>query len=331
MGKGKGKAKRQRLTLSDDWRVWVVDNLLRGVTREGLVSTLVDNGIPQATAAQEVDAMRTSPALVACARYRAQAARYRMSLNLRAQLRPDELVELSSPPSAVQFYVDHYEANRPFVSRGFARDWPAMSRWQLESLRARFGDVEVDVEIERDPSRRCEGRYVSMPLAELIDKVQAAGHTNDFYAIAHNKNAARPELAALHDDVVVDPALVDPARLGSATSLWIGPAGTFTPLHHDTTNVLFTQIVGRKRFRLVAPDEVAALDSLRGFYAEQLDEELLSRSFAVELAPGDALFIPVGWLHEVEALDISVSYTFMGFHRPNDFSSYEPGKRTRSG
>ena len=34
--------------------------------------------------------------------------------------------------------------------------------------------------------------------------------------------------------------------------LWIGPEGTFTPLHHDLTNNLFAQVVGRKKF-IMAP------------------------------------------------------------------------------
>lgn len=34
--------------------------------------------------------------------------------------------------------------------------------------------------------------------------------------------------------------------------MWIGPKGTFTPLHHDLTNNLFAQVVGRKKI-IMAP------------------------------------------------------------------------------
>jgi hypothetical protein len=39
----------------------------------------------------------------------------------------------------------------------------------------------------------------------------------------------------------------------------------------------------------------------------------------VMLDPGDALFIPLGWWHQVTALDFSVTLTHTNFRWPNDF------------
>ena len=55
--------------------------------------------------------------------------------------------------------------------------------------------------------------------------------------------------------------------LPGAGSLWLGPAGTVTPLHHDRNNTLFCRIRGTKRIRLVAPFEVAIFDSLGSIYS----------------------------------------------------------------
>ncbi|HEY0139226.1 MAG TPA: cupin-like domain-containing protein [Nannocystis sp.] len=44
-----------------------------------------------------------------------------------------------------------------------------------------------------------------------------------------------------------DPSPIRAARCGA---FWFGPAGTVTALHHDTSNILFFQVVGRKRYRL---------------------------------------------------------------------------------
>ena len=45
----------------------------------------------------------------------------------------------------------------------------------------------------------------------------------------------------------------------------------------------------------------------------------------VTLAPGDALFVPLGWWHQVTALDFSVTVTHTNFRWKNDFHEGHPG------
>jgi ribosomal protein L16 Arg81 hydroxylase len=44
----------------------------------------------------------------------------------------------------------------------------------------------------------------------------------------------------------------------------------------------------------------------------------------VVIGPGEALFIPIGWWHCVESLDMSMSISFTNFNAPNNFSTEFP-------
>jgi len=169
-----------------------------------------------------------------------------------------------------------------------------------------------------------------------IDRVLAAGTTNDFYMVANNRTMMRPAFRALLDDVRAPRGVIEAPIPPGATSLWIGPAGTVTPLHHDSTNILFCQIYGRKRFELIAPTETALLAEPYGFYSPiDLDRRAEAAHPAVRallvkdvvVGPGDCLFLPAGWWHRVTSLDVSISFSLLGFPRPNSFDWYRPGGR----
>ena len=49
------------------------------------------------------------------------------------------------------------------------------------------------------------------------------------------------------------------------------------------------------------------------------------------MQPGEALFIPAGWWHQVDALDPSISVTILDFTFTNDYGWYRPGTALRSG
>lgn len=81
-----------------------------------------------------------------------------------------------------------------------------------------------------------------------MDRVLAAGETNDFYLVANNHAMRRKGFAALLERIVLDESYFDRSRLLRGASLWLGPKGTVTSLHHDETNVLFHQVYGRNSF-----------------------------------------------------------------------------------
>ena len=107
---------------------------------------------------------------------------------------------------------------------------------------------------------------------------------------------------------------------GVIPNFWLGNALT-VPVHHDHPYNLACVVAGRRRFTLFAPEQVGNL------YIGPLEHtpsgapisvvhpnppdlerypryrEALADARMVELEPGDALYIPPLWFHQVEALE----------------------------
>ncbi|PNQ02469.1 cupin-like domain-containing protein [Sphingobium sp. SA916] len=115
--------------------------------------------------------------------------------------------------------------------------------------------------------------------------------------------------------------------------LWIGNRSTVA-CHYDSYDNLACVVAGRRRFTLYPPDAIGDL------YVGPVDHTLSgqpvsmaagapdgaatyprfaaarARALVVDLAPGDALYLPKLWWHQVEALDdvnILVNYWWDGF------------------
>jgi hypothetical protein len=322
-------------TLSDDWRDWALQNLLRGVARDRVVVALVEEGVAEPLARAEVEAVAASPLFAACRRMQRRIERRDQLVRLRRELARAAPAEIERRPrvEAAELFAHHFAHGVPVVLTEAVRGWRACSRWTFDTFRSELGDVEVEACVDRAKNPSCDrepdAHRRKMTMAELCERVLAAGESNDVYLIANNQNMKRPALRRLLDDVAPDPEMFEAAHTPDAVSLWMGPAGTLTPLHHDGTNILFCQIQGRKRIVLVSPFEDGMLDEADGFYArhdpESDDWPAERRRLVVDLGPGEALFLPAGWWHQVRALEPSISFSLMSFRRPNDFDWYRPG------
>lgn len=104
--------------------------------------------------------------------------------------------------------------------------------------------------------------------------------------------------------------------------VWLGSEGATASTHYDTSENIYVQLHGRKRFLLWEPRWAAAFHLYPALHAGyrhgqfnwfNRDHALyplaasLPAPLEAVLAPGDVLYLPRYWLHNVEAIDESIS------------------------
>ncbi len=333
---------RPATELSATHRAWIVENLVAGVA-EAEIAKRLGSQITLARAKREVAAIAQSPLLPVCSDLAKRVRRLELvaavgRAHARGEPEPTE-IERRTTPTADEFFRRYWAAHRPVVLTDATKTWPALRKWTPAWFGKRFGDQTIEITANRDTDPHYDMNFKAhrerIRMDRFIERVLVAGTTNDFYMVSNNKTLERERFRELLVDVKPPRALFDPLTDPGAASLWIGPAGTRTPLHHDTTNILFCQIYGRKRVELISPQETALLlYPVHGFYSP-VELETIGRADHPALrqmlvkttvvAPGDALYIPAGWWHRVTSLDVSISMSLLGFKRANDFDWYRPG------
>jgi ribosomal protein L16 Arg81 hydroxylase len=332
----------KRIIIDDDWRRWIAENLSLDAEPQGLYQVMVARGVDQADAAREIQAALASPylrgALQAGARLKNRLKKHDWILDIQRALNRQtpnsEVVERRHRLTRGEFYQRYYLNNKPVIITGMLDDWPAMHKWNLAYFRDQFGERQVQVQTGRttdsDYERNCERHRQTMSLRDYVDMIENSGVTNDFYMTANNTSSNRTALAELWQDIGRLPEYLDPASPDDGF-LWLGPAGTRTPFHHDLTNNFMAQVMGRKRIKLIPACELPYVYNNFHCYTPvdgyriDFDKYPLLRNAQVldcELRPGEILFIPVGCWHYVEGLDASVTVSFINFQYDNNFNAF---------
>jgi hypothetical protein len=231
--------------------------------------------------------------------------------------------------SSTEFLREYYALGRPVILDGEMDDWPARQLWHAAYLKRKLGSTPVVFQSRRSANPEFElykdAHRSVLSFDAYMDMIEK-NPGNDAYITAYNTKENVAAYECLQEDV----RPLSKFLTGKPGLMWIGPLGTFTPLHHDLTNNLLAQVVGQKRCILVPPSDSRYLYNHRHVFSavhdimddERLEQFPLARNavpYEAELEAGQVLFIPIGWWHQVTALDFSVSYTYTDFIWRNAF------------
>jgi len=217
------------------------------------------------------------------------------------------------------FVAEHLEATTPWpaVIKGATERWKAIGKWDLAFFERTCGNIQVEVTLPK-------GHREFQPLGSYLQSLRVKGQSLPYLRGWYYEKDA-PWLAEdlwqkgdFHDVFQDWFKRLPPRHHPDFHWLFIGAAGAITPLHIDPslTHAWLTQISGRKRFTLFAPWDIPELLSnetdrifrpLKDIRASNLPGV---KVMEVILEPGDTIFVPAMWPHEVECLDASVSVTW---------------------
>ena len=254
----------------------------------------------------------------------------------------DADIERRADLGSDEFLDRYYAANRPVILTGEMSGWPALAKWTPAYLKQAIGSKLVEFQGERNSSGQFEiykeAHRREMPFDRLIDRMLQPGTGNDAYLTAYNSDRNTEALSALHPDMGFPDKFLTREVDRPNGMMWIGPAGTLTSLHHDLTNNLIAQVVGRKRLLVLPAAEVGKLYNHLHVFSEIADLEdpaldlsrfprLADARFStVTLMPGEMIFMPLAWWHQVRSIDFSVTATYTNFRWPNDaYEDYPAG------
>jgi hypothetical protein len=313
-----------------DKRALLAEGLAAGEDDAALFARLVGAGVSGASAKYEIDRLGKDPMAAMLRRQAARMAKqgwlFANQRRLAFEADGGFALDTLDMPDPDLFYRHYYEAGRPAKLTGLIDHWPALANWSLDHFASVAGDAVVEAQVERERSADYEiakdEHRRRVRFGELVEWLRKDEASNDIYLTAYNSGTNAAALAPLWDDMAPI-ALLDPRPRDGF--FWLGPKGTLTPWHHDLTNNLLVQVLGRKRVRMAPPWAFARMKNSHHCFSDWGNEALPAGEGDAEMppvletviGPGEGVFLPVGWWHQVEALDLSASMSFTSFRRAN--------------
>ena len=228
-------------------------------------------------------------------------------------------------------FIERYFMKKPVIVRN-----NQIPQWNLQHLISKAGDAEVNVNMyDKEPSDYARVSLLSMTLkafcqhlvARNVLRARGGSKQKPIYlfndpscVMAHNKKQpefhvgwgqqVNEKLTPLWDDITI-PNFIDENSFAFAM-LILGSSENATQYHYDWGGnaKCIIQISGRKQVRLFAPSEAHHFNLYSAFSTnKQIKNQTTGRlsieasnahGFEALLEPGDVLYWPSFWFHEVQ-------------------------------
>jgi ribosomal protein L16 Arg81 hydroxylase len=226
-------------------------------------------------------------------------------------------------------FKQHYLTEKKPVIITDSVKWEAINKWTPSYFENLYSSKKVALTVF-NPNINMPGDEIKVLMPEAIKIIYSNLDKNKkHYLMQRSLHQEFPELVG-----DIDYPIYADKNNKHTVNFWFGEAGTNTKPHYDYSHNFLAQIMGVKRVRLFAPSDsrtmypysidhtvvmdgvhhpavqasrVADIDCLDKSNFQEFNNNTL---FEGNLNPGDILFIPAGWWHEVKSLDVAMSVNF---------------------
>jgi hypothetical protein len=202
----------------------------------------------------------------------------------------------------------------PLIITDLVDKWPATQKWTKSYLTKELGDQEVNcmvASVKSGSFLQQTNRRHSMRFDTFLEQVFDQADADSLYYLRIGTES--PLFEALSGDFLI-PELLDHYN-PSATGIWMGQRGNVTPFHHDWWHSFLAQISGKKAYTIVHPMDSKNLQTgwpVESYYDLKEAPVLQSSASSLQevevymegiLEPGQILYIPPYWYHQIETLE----------------------------
>lgn len=223
-----------------------------------------------------------------------------------------------------------FQAERTPVIISNSFDWKEMKKWDVEYFKEIYKAKTVELDFYSSLIKP-EWGTKTLQLPEALDLI--CNNTNKDTKHYLMQKSIAEEFPELQSDI--HPPKYTDKGVNYMTNLWIGEAGINSQPHYDCSDNFLTQIKGRKLVRLFAPSEnlnMYPYEIQNSFVKDEKESQITGRISKIHdtdfvshdeypnfkkvkcfegiIYPGDLLYIPCGWWHEIKSLDMSMSVNY---------------------
>lgn len=216
--------------------------------------------------------------------------------------------------------------NTPVLFKKAISNWNAVQNWDLSYLKSKLKNIQV--RLVKGNREQNKPEFITMMLHDYFGYLENPQNETPLYLKEYNLFKQAPELKK---DVNLKSLFQGQFLVDHGC--WIGPKNAETGLHFDKFNNVLSQIKGTKIVKLIPKhlknyayptnklDYFSCLFLVDAFtpnysrYPKFKDIE--DQVITLTLEEGDLVYIPKGWLHQVQSLETTISINGFMIH-PSD-------------
>ncbi|KAL0488707.1 hypothetical protein AKO1_015855 [Acrasis kona] len=232
-------------------------------------------------------------------------------------------VDYNGELSTEYFYKNFMHLSKPLLIKNSINNWPAIKFWQNDDyLRENFGDQRVEFEqLRNEKSGKLKHKKITKRFSTFLKDYQASADHGFQYHLDSEVISSDP-----YSTDYKMPSFIPCAAQADKEDLYftelrleMGNGGQSTVLHNTDYDSAYAVIDGYKKVILFHPDQTKNLyekldydnDDIRVSQVDPSKPDVKNyplfqlipakEIYETLLAPGDILFIPALWFHQVES------------------------------